>query len=184
MKKLDYYDYETLKTAVFWTYPKLGAIIGLLFCFVIYSFSMLHRNMESIVFYILFGFFSQFFLAVLFYALSECIERNKRYSKRKIKKLGQDYRVKRLDILCNHRYRYSIIVAADNISGKEEILCDQFSVDKDGKVKVPNECVSDSEFVFVLNDFYAFYERVIDLSDNHILTAKELKEEHSMFGRL
>lgn len=95
------------------------------------------------------------------------------YSKEQLIDLKDEYEQKRQDVLKEHKYNFSIFKGWDYID--TEILCDTFYVDNMGRAYIVS---SDSDFIFNEHNFSCKYHHIVDNSDGHTLTVKELKEKY------
>ena len=180
MIELDYYDDEIVQNeAVIFNKKKIiGIFIASCLAFIwssIILFQVVTHEVKTItvisgvvVFALSFLWFIVF--NIIFIDTKDCDA----YSKEQLINLKDEYEQKRQDVLKEHKYNFSIFTKGwDYID--TEILCDKFYVDNRGRAYILS---SDSDFIFNEHDFNCEYHHIVDNSDGHTLTVKELKEKY------
>ena len=125
--------------------------------------------------------FSSFFVIHLFATVSfigiiiyRNMEGDNRYSRHDLIAMKEKYKLEREKVLARHRYNFSIFTHPwHGIS--EEHFCDSFSVNLDGEAFIKND---DSDYCLKETLEKVHYHHIIDNRDEHIITAKELKEKY------
>ena len=180
MIELDYYDDKIVQNeAVIFNKEKIiGIFIASCLSFILSSiilFRVLIYDVKritvisSIVFFAL-SFFWFILICIFFMETKDCDA----YSKEQLINLKDEYEQERQDVLKEHKYNFSIFTKEwDYIA--TEILCDTFYVNNMGKAYILS---SDSDFIFNEDEFSCKYHHIVDNSDGHTLTVKELKEKY------
>lgn len=179
MIELDYYDDEIVQNeAVIFNKKKiigifiascLSFILSSIILFRVLTYDVKTSTVISCVVFFALSFFGSIFFCIIFIDAKDCDA----YSEEQLIDLKDKYEQKRQDVLKEHKYNFSIFTKGwDYID--TEILCDTFYVDNRGRAYIIS---SDSDFIFNEDDFSREYHHIVDNSDGHTLTVKELKEK-------
>ena len=180
MIELDYYDDEIVqKEAVIFNKERIIGIViasclALILSFIILVRVLTHdvKTITAISSVVVFALSFLFFICfcVIFIDTKDCDA----YSKEQLIDLKDEYEQKRQDVLKEHKYNFSIFTKGWNYIDTE-ILCDTFYVDNMGRAYILS---SDSDFIFDEHDCSCEYHHIVDNSDGHTITVKELKEKY------